>query len=120
MLVKLKFLIFSVLFGSANVLADPFLFLDQDKATNIPSSFLRLYQYKTENENNNASAIAAREFFFSPEGRFNPQLEFKAAIKAFYDHRQIYGIQKTYAACAFPARQKILVNNCSGGIHPIA
>jgi len=108
MLVKLKFLIFSVLFGSANVLADPFLFLDQDKATNIPSSFLRLYQYKTENENNNASAIAAREFFFSPEGRFNPQLEFKAAIKAFYDHRQIYGIQKTYAACAFPARQKIL------------
>jgi len=98
-------IIFSLLnIGSALAWADPI---------EVPIQFFKSYQYTTLNVDKNFSPIAAPEFFFSPLGRVSPKLEFEAALKAFQNDQPIYGIQKTYAACAFPARKKILEKNLS-------
>ena len=107
-------IIFSLLnIRSAFIWADPFL-LNQNqqiKQTEIPIQFLKSYQYTSLDLEKNFSPIAAPDFFFSKFGRTSPKMEFEAALKAFQDDQPIYGIQKTYAACAFPARKKILEKN---------
>lgn len=90
--------------GSVNCFADPIIFSE----LKIPAAFLKAYQYKNLNPEKNLSPIYAKEFYFSNQGQSNPRLEFEAAYRAYQNDQPIYGIQKTFAACAFPARKKII------------
>lgn len=54
------------------------------------------------------SDVTSERFFFSPEGRRDPEREILAAIEAFEDPTKTFGTQKASAACVFPARKKVL------------
>jgi hypothetical protein len=74
----------------------------------LDSRWLSLYQYKYRNKKFK-SDIESPLYFFSPEGARDPEKEFAAAIDAFANASEArWGLHKTFAACAFPARKRRL------------
>ncbi|MES2768183.1 MAG: DUF4105 domain-containing protein [Bdellovibrionota bacterium] len=78
---------------------------DLEKFANS-SQWQRLYQYK-----NKKSKIQSEIFFFAKEGMTNPLRELESSISAFHDTKILYGTLQIPAACAFPARKKIIEKN---------
>jgi len=72
--------------------------------------WLRLLHYKTHWFTGYHSTVAGKNFFFSPEGRRDPEKEMIATIEAFRQAKADTKISKLPQppACAFPARFKFL------------
>lgn len=79
--------------------------------SNSPShsiEWLRAYQYKIEGSSY-VSDIQNDSFFFTENGRQDPYAEYLKALEIYSnDQSKIWGQQKDYASCAFPARKRIL------------
>lgn len=70
--------------------------------------WLRLYQYEKRFGRGFVSDVTNQEFFFSERGRRDPVEELNAALRAYSTPTDAYGSLKLPAACAFPARKKVL------------
>lgn len=75
-------------------------------------AWLAIYQY-----HNSKSDINSQNFFFSDKGADSPEEEYLAAIQAFSNPQNKYGVQLQAAACVFPAR-KIVLEKLSGKKFP--
>lgn len=62
------------------------------------------------------SEVDGPEFFFSNEGKDNPQAELKATLKAFFEPLNWYKEERLHPQCRFPARRGWLVEKL--GITP--
>lgn len=69
--------------------------------------WLRLLHYKSHLFTGTHSAVDGPGFFFSPEGRRDPEKELLATIEAFRHPRPISKLPQD-PACAFPARFRFL------------
>lgn len=65
-----------------------------------------LYQYQIDFWGHLSSDVLISEFFFSPQGRYDPLAELQAAINAYKNPDTVWGQMRIPAACAFPARKK--------------
>lgn len=97
------YFIFLILFSVQTVWAEN----DLEKFARSPV-WLRIYQYTNNQLKSNKSKIEAPIFFFSDAGRTDPLTELTAAIEAYQDTKKTYGTLKLPAACAYPARKRII------------
>lgn len=83
----------------------------QGSETFLDPQWLKHYQYRQQGLpgfRSYVSDIESDRFFFSPNGKTNPEQEFKAALTAFSTGSDRHGTLQLPAACSFPARLKIL------------
>ncbi|MBK7845464.1 MAG: DUF4105 domain-containing protein [Bdellovibrionales bacterium] len=73
----------------------------------MDSHWLRIYQYE-RSMGGYESDVKNLSFYFSENGRRDPRAEMEAAIEAFESAHKRYGSLNLPAACAFPARKRVL------------
>jgi hypothetical protein len=81
-----------------------------EKEASEDPRWLRLLQYEKSWSGSWTSDITAEPFFFAANGRRDPYAELVAAVKAYENPSAKFGVQEFPAACAFPARKRVLEN----------
>ncbi|WP_374029112.1 DUF4105 domain-containing protein [Bdellovibrio bacteriovorus] len=78
------------------------------KAVANSKEWLRLMHYRQGTFGGYVSEIDGQDFFFSPQGKYDPEAELKASIKALQENTLEVGKVKQTPRCAFPERFRYL------------
>ncbi len=70
--------------------------------------WLKILHYKPNFWGHYKSITDSPNFFLDKNGKYNPEAEFYASIKAFKDGKPLVGTLKLHPQCAFPERYRFL------------